>query len=190
MKFLDCCTVNNADEIIESYCIMKQRIESNLEEKHIKQILKDFLMQVEFPIFFFLEVHCTYEEELEFNDSQLHDNTYYLDYCPVEIAEEIINKDIDILLNSGTCQFGFGSRNRDEIYVCKYNNVCFFSEKSINRYAEILEKYNITKVEKIKTAWDTFSQTNYGEARNISINNMTYYDLIEKYSKFGMYKVK
>lgn len=192
MKFAKCYKVPDEQKICESYQINGNKIKSNIETENIKKIIKDFIANIEFPIFFFIETPCTRQEEEKLNSPssfRFHKNIYYLDYCSAELAEHIIANDLDILLNCGMCEFGFGSINRDEIYVCKYNVVNIFSE-NIQKYQQLLNKHNIPQTDKITTVWDTINNSNPADVFLTKINGLDYSDLMPKYFKNGMYFYK
>lgn len=190
MKFAKCYEVFNEQQINESYQIDGDKIVSNIETENIKRIVKEFVQNIQFPIFFFMEVPCTKQEEDELNRSNkitLHKKIYYLDYCPKEFADEIIEKDLDVLLNCGMCEFGFGSINNDEIYICKYNIVNFYSENNINKYKQILDKNNIPQTNNITTVWDTLTPAHPARTNSLEINGVQCKDLIAKYVNNGMH---
>lgn len=187
MNFAKCYFVPNKDSISEGYELGQELIIANIETEKIKSVIKDFIANVQFPIFFFIETPCTLQEErLVADENKSHKDVYYLDYCPKEFAEEILTNDLDILLNCGMCEFGFGSCNRDEIYICRYNIVRFYSE-NIQKYQTLLTNNHIDQKGDLITAWDVIDQDNPAETSLIKIDGKDYRDLMPKYFKNGMY---
>ena len=112
-------------DIHECYETNKTNIIANISFERLSRIVTDLCRQLKEPLFFFLEVPCTEEEEKSLRKNQedlFHKNIYYLDNCNIKVILAIIKRYGDLLFNDGLVQFGFASHeDEDEIYVMKYN---------------------------------------------------------------------
>ena len=69
----------------------------------------------------------------------------------------------------------------------KYNIVYIYT-KEINKYSKFYSKYGFNEVNKIKTAWNTFSKDCYGESKLIKIKDKDIYSLLDDYQDWNIYR--
>ena len=55
-------------------------------------------------------------------------------------------------------------------------------------FAKLLERFGVTRTDRLVTAWDTFSKEHPGEAQRLEIAGQTVPDMIRELQKIGMYK--
>ena len=116
-----------------------------------------------------------------------HKNIYYVDGCSVEEALVLFERVKKLLLADGMCQFGFGCyESNDEIMVKKYNVVTIYSE-NIHQYEVFFEPHEISKIDNLITAWDTFLASYPGIAEQIKKDGKTVYDIPELLKEWGIY---
>ena len=58
----------------------------------------------------------------------------------------------------------------------------------VNAVRELLERFGVTRTDRLVTAWDTFSKEHPGEAQRLEIAGQTVPDMIRELQKIGMYK--
>ena len=167
-----------------------QSILMNVNADKTKKIFKDFINQNNEDLFLILEVPCNKSEEpLDENGNLIdfHSNIYYLDNINQEKALDILNK-YEELLEDGMVAFGFATHKLcNELMKYKYNVLQLMST-DISKYYKLMQDNNIPKVEKLLTAWDTFSKDNnqYGESTCICNINK----ILEDLKKEGLYFYK
>ena len=177
----------------EAYEQQKYNIVANISADKIKMIMEDFIKIQEEPLFFIIELPSNRKDEKEIKPGVLnnfHKDVYYIDGCTKEETLSILNDIGNIMINDGFCEFGFASHiTNDEIMFCKYNVTVIYS-KDCSKYQNLLEKYKICKINKLVTAWDTFSQDHPGESYRIKTGGKDIYSIPKKYKKRGMYKAE
>jgi hypothetical protein len=191
MKFSKGYIVPKAVEINEEFEIRDKYIIANVSFDNLKKVLLDFIELLEEPLFFILELPLNKQEEEELRKSDLdpfHKAIYYIDGCSKQDLNYIIEKSGDLLINDGLSNFGFASHNtHTEIMVMKYNVVYIFTE-DLEKCSKLFLQYGINQVNKIKTAWQTFTKDSYGEAKTINIKGKTVYSIIDDYKEWNIYR--
>lgn len=155
----------------------------------LADILTDLCALIPEPVFFFLELPCSDEEEKEF-DGGAHYKLYYLDNCTAPVIRALIKEYGSLLVNDGICRFGFGGNKcGDEIYVKLYKitDVFFSDKKRQARALEIMEKYQLEEQKPLITAWDIISEDDPGVCVQTEEDGISLFDLPEMLSKAGMY---
>lgn len=190
MKFKQGCQVPNPDIINESFMTKEQYILANVDSAHLLNVLLTFIDNIEEPGFLFLEVPLNSQEESKLrksNQDPFHKGIYYLDNLSKAIMKSIIECYKTVLLQDGLIHFGFAShRTKEEIVIGKYNVVTIYS-RNLSKWANILSNLSIPKVERIVSAWDTFTETNPGQSFAIKDENLDIYVVLEELQKNGLY---
>lgn len=189
--FASGCVVQKANEIQEGYKLVTDGyLCANISFERLFLFLRQFYCMLEEPLFFILQLPMNSNKEEEIRKSEndpFHEEVYYLDGCTREFIDDLFEKHGELLLNDGMCQFGVASHETgDEIFFEKYKIATIFS-KNMEKFFPLFEKYNIPKVEELKTAWDTFSPEAPGMVRTITVGGMSCYDLVEELKKSGLY---
>ncbi len=128
------------------------------------------------PMFFFLELPCR-------NDEDAFD-LYYLE-CTKPVAEAIIKRYGDLLINDGISRFGFGShKTGDEIYFHLFQRVFLFTE-STEKYEKILKALEISD-DPANTVADNFDP-DMDEVMPVELDGETVYDAVENLKSAGLY---
>ncbi len=190
LKFRKGCTVPFPEKIHEEYEINENSIIANIDADKIEDLLSDFIKLHNEPLFFILEIPSKQCDEIEIKPGiveSLHKDVYYIDGCAQEEALNIVSRIGKLLVNDGLSSFGFGCHiSHDEIMVGKYNVITIYSQTPEN-YNELLEKNELKRVDKVMTAWDTFTQNNPGKSVKIETDGKDIFDIPEMFADRGIY---
>lgn len=152
----------------------------------LKRLFSLALDAMKSPIFFFVEVPCTEQEESKLGGG-LHKNIYYLDNCTKDVCHAIIKRYGDLLFADGLVEFGFGShKDNSEIYARKYQVINAYSP-DISAFERVFEKSGIEENDSLVTLWDLISEDNPGECCMVEVNSENIYDMIENLTDAGLY---
>lgn len=190
LKFRKGSTVPYAERINEEYEINNNRIVANIDADKIENLLSDFIKMHNEPLFFILENPSKQYDETEIKPGlaeSKHKDVYYIDGCTQEEAFTVLSRVGKLLINDGLCSFGFGCHiSHDEMMLGKYNVITIFSQTPEN-YIKLLEKNELKRVDKLVTAWDTFTQDNPGKSERITTDGKDIFDIPEMFADWGMY---
>lgn len=182
-------SVDNCDKIHSAYSVSDNSFSATVSAELIYPLLADLIKQLAEPVFFFIELPCSEEEEKKLRKAKtdpLHYNLYYLDNCTLPVAEAIMKRYGQLLINDGLCRFGFGSHSKsEEIYCLKYQVVSVFGEQS--KFKKCFDKYKIPCEDNLLTLWDTFTNEAPGVSTLVELNGETVYDIAENLKSEGMY---
>lgn len=189
-KFRKGCTVPYPERINEEYEINDNCIVANIGADKIENLLLDFIKIHNEPLFFILETPAMKNDETEIKSGiveKFHKDVYYIDGCTQEETFAILNRVGELLINDGLSSFGFGCHvSHDEIMIGKYNVVTIYSQ-DIEKYNTLLEKHKIKRVDKIVTAWDTFTQNNPGKSEKVETDGKDIFDIPKMFEDWGIY---
>lgn len=190
LKFRKGCMVPFPEKVHEGYEINNNRIIANIDADKIEDLLLAFIKMHNEPLFFILEIPSKQNDEVEIKSGiveSFHKDIYYIDGCTQEEAFVIVSRIGKLLVNDGLSAFGFGCHfSQDEIVIGKYNVVTIYSQ-DIEKYNTLLEKHKIKHVDKIVTAWDTFTQNNPGKSERIETDGKDIFDIPEMFADWGIY---
>lgn len=190
LNFRKGCTVPFPEMIREEYEINDNYIIANIDADKIENLLLDFIKMHNEPLFFILENPSKQYDETEIEPGvveSLHKDVYYIDGCTQEQAFVIVNRIGKLLVNDGLSSFGFGCHiSHDEIMIGKYNVITIYSQAPEN-YDSLLEKNELKHVNKLVTAWDTFTQNNPGKSGRIETDGKDIFDIPEMFADWGIY---
>ncbi len=160
-------------------------------------VLEDFISAftelIPEPIFFFLELPCSAEEEKELRKSEsdpFHYKLYYLDNCTRPVIRALIKDYGSMLVNDGICRFGFGGNTSgDELYVQSYKVMSLYCSDNgrAKKTESLLKSFGAEKAEELVTPWDIVSKDNPGTCVRAEEDGISPYDLPEMFKKAGMY---
>ena len=190
LKFRKGCTVPYPEKINEEYELNNNCIIANIDADKIENLLLDFIKMHNEPLFFILEIPSKLDDEKMVKPyivEGLHKDVYYIDGCTQEQAFVIVSRIGELLVNDGLSSFGFGCHiSHDELMVGKYNVLTIYSQK-LENYNTLLAKNQLKCVNKIVTAWDTFTQDTPGEEKRIETNGKNVFDIPEMFADWGIY---
>lgn len=190
LKFRKGCTVPYPEKINEEYELNNNCIIANIDADKIENLLLDFIKMHNEPLFFILEIPSKLDDEKMVKPyivEGLHKDVYYIDGCTQEQGFVIVSRIGELLVNDGLSSFGFGCHiSHDELMVGKYNVLTIYSQK-LENYNTLLAKNQLKCVNKIVTAWDTFTQDTPGEAKRIETNGKNVFDIPEMFADWGIY---
>ncbi len=189
-RFADGVDVSDGEGITQCHHIDENSIIANISAENILPVLKEICPVLCEPLFFFIEIPCDEATEASLNkggEGILHKEVYYLDGCTKDVILAVLKRYGELFVNDGLCEFGFASHESgDEVYVLKYKIVRIFSEH-ISDYSKLLSANGIPKLDKIKTAWDTFSESSPGTCVCVEYDGETIYDAVENLKEAGLY---
>lgn len=163
---------------------------ANVNADKIKPILEHYIAIQNGLLFFILELPSNQADETEIHPGKVaafHKDIYYIDGCTQEQCLILLEKIVNLMINDGSCAFGFGChQTQDEIMVGKYNVISLFTHQE-DVYAGFFEKHGIYRTEKLLTAWDTFSQGFPGRSVRVDTDNKSVYDIPEMLADWGIY---
>lgn len=143
------------------------------------------------PVFFFLELPCTADEEKALGKSgRYHYKLYYLDNCTAPVIRAILKEYGTLLINDGLCRFGFGGNvSGDEVYIRSYKVTSIYCSGSelYGKAISLLEKYGAEEQAELITPWEVISPENPGVCAAAEEDGITPFDLPELLKDAGMY---
>ena len=182
-------SADNLEGIHSAYQSDENGISAILSGELISPVVAGVVEHMKEPVFFFMEIPCSEDEEKKLRKSKsdpFHYNVYYLDGCTISVAKAIMKRYGSLLVNDGLCSFGFGSHeNGEEIYCMKYQELRVFGKAKT--YEDVFKSLNIPKRENYKSMWDNFSDETPGSCSAVEINGESVYDIIENLKAEGMY---
>lgn len=183
--------VESFDGLFQNYVTNGENITASISAENQKKLFSELLSVMPEPVFFFIEIPLTEEEEKkQENKNAFHYNLYYLDNCTSEVAKAVIKRYGDILFADGLCRFGFGSHNEgDEIYMQSYQVLSLYSpdKKRLSAFENVLDGIGAKKQDKLDSLWDFISSDNPGKLVSVEVNGETVYDIYENLTSEGMY---
>lgn len=169
-------TVPFPDKLREQYQLDGDTITCNLSFEKLSDFIHAFYAALTEPLF--LAIHPDAEQ----------DEVWYLDGMTKKQLTMILDGYGELLLQDGLSAFAIGSlATEEELFVQKYKVLSIYSPR-IGRFAKLLERFGVTRTDRLVTAWDTFSKEHPGEAQRLEIAGQTVPDMIRELQKIGMYK--
>lgn len=167
---------------------------ATLSAELIPNFLKGFTSAIPEPVFFFIEIPCTADEEKEIiadgGEDRPHYRLYYLDNCTKPVISAILKSYGSLLINDGICRFGFGgNESGDEVYVQSYKVISVYcaDDKVRSKAVGLFEDLGAQKTDTLVTPWDIISNENPGICVRAEEDGISLYDLPDILSDAGMY---
>ena len=199
LKIIKGAHVTASKKLSQGYEITDFGITANTDADNIRKIIEDFLvMNNDLPLFLFIEVPANLKDEKVIGKEEdgavlvekSHKDVYYLDGVSSEELGHLLDPLYDILINDGLSAFGVGNPNGEEIGKYKYNAMILYA-KNPDKYIQLFEKYNISRTDKLVTAWDSFTPETPGKCeRYYDKSGRDIYDIIVKLKEVGLYKAE
>lgn len=190
-KIIEGLNVSGIDGIKSSYVrINNNEITCVISAEKIKTIVLKAVRAIKKP-YFFLEVPCTDAQEAELSkkgDNGLHMQLYNLEVT-TDVAEAILERYGDLLINDGVTNFGFCSLETEtEIYVMPFQNIMLYNKNDVQVFEKILKEQNIVENSKDKhITIDSFLSTNNPADRVlVELDGETVFDVIENLKEVGL----
>ena len=161
-----------------------------ISAEKIKPIIKKAVKLIKKP-YFFLEVPCTdsQEEKLsEKGESGTHMQLYNLEVT-YDVANAILERYGDLLINDGITNFGFGSLlNETEIYIMPFQNIMLYNKNDASNFEKVLKDCNIPelKSEQFITLDSLLSKDNPADRVLVELDGETVFDVIENLKEVGL----
>ena len=190
--------VPNAASLHEGYELDGNYIQANVNADKIQGILEAFMdRNADRPLFLFIEVPANMNDETVTGMTEdgyavtesKHKDIYYLDGRSAAWFKALLEPFWQLLIHDGLCQFGIGNNIGEEVGKYKYNIMQLWTrDESAGKYAGLFENAGIPRIQKLVTAWDTFSQDAPGECELLTAENgKNIYDLVELLKEAGLY---
>lgn len=187
-----------SNKLKEEYEIDGEWIYANVSAEKILPVICAFIDgEVGCRFCLFIEVPSNIKDENSFVVSEdgwyhfqeRHLDVYYLDNITADYLKGLLESYGEILVNDGLSHFGILSQSSNEIGKYKYNLIKAYSPNGdIPRLAEMLENFELSETDDLKTAWNYFSEEHYGESERIKLNGADIYDVVDMLCEVGMYK--
>ena len=164
------------EKLSEQYQQDGDTLTSNLSFEKLADFVRAFYAELDEPLF--LAIHPDADA----------DEVWYLDNMTKKQLTMILDGYGELLYQDGLSAFAIGSlATEEELFVQKYKVLSIYSPR-ISRFAKLLERFGVTRTDRLVTAWDTFSKEHPGEAQRLEIAGQTVPDMIKELQKIGMYK--
>lgn len=190
-KIIEGLNVSSIDGIKSSYVrINNNEITCVISAEKIKAIVSKAVRAIKKP-YFFLEVPCTDAQEAELSkkgDNGLHMQLYNLEVT-TDVAEAILERYGDLLINDGVTNFGFCSLETEtEIYVMPFQNIMLYNKNDVQVFEKILKEQNIVENSKDKhiTIDSLLSTNNPADRVLVELDGETVFDVIENLKEVGL----
>ncbi|MBQ8522785.1 MAG: hypothetical protein IJ458_03910 [Clostridia bacterium] len=193
MKFSSCYYVPKAELINEGFEINNNKIIINVDDAHMEELLSNFIDTLSYPSFFFLELPLNKQEEIKLRKKDtdpFHSDVYYIDGCNQEQLKTILKQSGKLLIEDGLSTFGFGSNIKPLEICCTKYNIVYIYTIEVEKYINLLKDMGISQVDKLITAWDTFTMENPGRAETTILDGKKVDDIVQDYKDWGIYKAE
>ena len=162
----------------------------NVSAEHIPLVFTRLSKEVSAPAFFLLEAgtHEDIEKELRKSPTDpFHKDVFYLDGITANQGVELFGNYEKLLVHDGMVNFGIGAHEgHDEVFVNAYKIVEIYADQP-EKYDKALAELGFSQEEKIKTAWDNFTQETPGSRSVVPDRGKTIWDMIEELKEQGLY---
>lgn len=190
-KIIEGLNIADISGVKTSYSIINDsEINCVLSAEKIKYIVKKAVKLIKKP-YFFLEVPCTDAQEAELSnhgDSGTHMQIYNLEVTH-DVADAILKRYGDLLINDGLTNFGFCSLETEtEIYVMPFQNIMLYNKNDTSGFEKLLKESNIPKLkpEEFITIDSLLSNSNPADRVLVELNGETVFDVIENLTEVGL----
>ena len=169
-------TVPFPEQLSDAYQLEGENLTASLSFEKLADFVRAFYTRLDEPLF--LAIHPDADT----------DEVWYLDNMTKKQLTMILDGYGELLYQDGLSAFAIGSlATEEELFVQKYKVLSIYSPR-ISRFVKLLERFGVTRTDKLVTAWDTFSKEHPGEAQRLEIAGQTVPDMIRELQKIGMYK--
>lgn len=190
-KIIEGLNVANIKGVKTSYSkINSNEINCVISAEKIKSIVKKAVKLIKKP-YFFLETPCTDAQEAELTkqgDRGSHMQLYNLEVTH-DVADAILKRYGDLLINDGLTNFGFCSLETEtEIYVMPFQRIMLYNKNDTDSFEKILKDSSISelKPEEFITIDSLLSRENPADRVLVELNGETVFDVIENLKEVGL----
>lgn len=170
------------------------RIRANISAERLDAFFRSSLRCLGEPLFLVFEAPVNEVRELELRkqpSDRFHRDVFYLDGLTAKRAFEVYDRFNELLIHDGFIHYGVGAHeNGHEVFVGSYKIVHLFG-KLPNPFEGALVEFMVPRIERLITAWDTFTESTPGQKSRYSIEGADIYSMIEELMrKDGLYHAK
>ena len=188
-KVIEGLNIANISRVTSSFTkVSDSEIHCIVSAEMINSILKRTVKLVKKP-YFFIEVPCTDAQEAELKEeSGSHMQLYNLEVTQ-EVANAILKRYGDLLINDGVTNFGFGSLETEtEIYAMPFQTIMLYNKNDTSGFEKILKQDNITELKpnEFITIDSLLSKNNPADRVMVELNGETVFDVIENLKEVGL----
>jgi hypothetical protein len=187
--------VQNLEGIHEGYSINntheKAVITINISAEKINTLFLELCTLIKDSSFLIIEIptHQKHEQDLRKNGSDpFHKDIYYLDGIEFSEFKQLYEQYMELFIHDGLINFGFGN-NTDEVFIGDYK-IMYIHTNDINKFEDILKKFNYKKEDNIKVVMNNFTPQTPGRVNMLTHNNIDIYQMIEQLKSKGLYMAK
>ncbi len=191
LKIIEGLNISEISGVKSAYMkINSSEINCVISAEKIKSIVKKAVRLIKKP-FLFLEVPCTDAQEAELSkkgDDGTHMQLYNLEVTH-DVADAILDRYGDLLINDGVTNFGFCSlKTETEIYAMPFQNIMFYNENDTSIFENILKENNIPEVksEQFVRIDSLISKDNPADRVLVELNGETVFDMVENLTEVGL----
>lgn len=190
-KLIEGLNIDNITGVKSSYTKLNDsEISCVISAEKIKPIISRAVKSIKKP-YFFIEVPCTEAQEAELSkkgDKGLHMQLYNLEVT-YDVADAILKRYGDLLINDGVTNFGFCSLETEtEIYAMPFQNIMLYNESNVQVFENILKEEHIVKdiPENHITIDSLLSKNNPADRTLVELDGETVFDMIENLKDVGL----
>ncbi len=190
-KLTEGLSIENTDGVKSSYAkISDSELSCVLSAEKIKPVVLKAVSKIKKP-YFFVEIPCTEEQQAKMSkkgEKGFHLQIFNLEVTD-EVAEAILDRYGDLLINDGLTSFGFCSLETEtEVYVMPFQNLTLYNENGTGDFERVMKEENIPEVssDKLITLGSLISKNNPAERVMVEFNGETYFDMIENLKETGL----
>lgn len=199
-KLINGAKINDNIPLKEEYQIFDSHIAANISAENIMKVIDEFIKTESTERFcLFIEIPSNLADETiagiknggYYQLDTRHIDVYYLDNISAAYLNGLFADFSDIFVNDGLSAFGVLSQRGNEIGKYKYNVIKAYSrDRDFISLAKVFDNIGVHKTDELVTAWDYFSQDDYGESRIYEKDGKSIYDVIRILKQVGMYKAE
>ncbi len=169
-------TIPFSEKLEEKYHQEGKNFTCNLSFEKIPGFIKEFYSELKEPLF--LAIHPDADSA----------EVWYLDNMTKKHLSMVLKGYGELLYQDGLSAFAIGSlKTEDELFVQKYKVLSIYASRPEN-LVPMLERYGLSKTDRLVTAWDMFSKEHPGAAERLEISGYTVPDIVKELKKIGMYR--
>ena len=189
-KFKEGYSLSGVDQIHEAYHVLRNGMWGNISADRIVKLAAHFLRLQKPPVFFFLQLPCSSDEEAEQNAKGSrgeHVKVYYVDNLKPEEALVMLAGIRKILIRDGMVEFGFGAPDPNtELCFDRYNLFRILTEE-VPKYEQMLQELGLPQEEHVLNAWDIIDEQHPGICRIVKYKGQDIFDLPKLLDHWGIY---
>jgi hypothetical protein len=186
--------IPNPAGIHEAYSLQKTArgfwlFQINVSASHIPTVFKRLIAEVPTPGYLIVETPTIESEEVKLRKTPadpFHKDVFYWNGISTEQALTSFTNYEEILVNDGGVNIGFGSHSGiDEVFIGAYKIFEVYANNP-EKFQQALTQLGLKEEPKIKTVWDTFTQSAPGTRQALTGQLKTKWDMLTELKAQGL----